>query len=290
VVRIHAAAIAILLCILGNEIHAQRTTPVIRQVDHILIESGDPKALFSFFADVLQLPVAWPVSENQGYITGGVGAGNVSLELFHYADTKRASIPRNPQARYSGLAFEPYPLADALRRLQSVGIPYTPPEPTTSVLPNGKQGIAWTTVGLPSVAKPSMSIFLYEYSPVFLKVDVRRKQLGNRLTLNKGGPLGLLETSEIIITATNLNQDKELWSRLLGKTTESGNWRTFSGPAIRLAAGDQDRIWEITLKVESLDRARAFLKQNKLLGSASGARVSVNPSQIQGLRISLIEK
>jgi hypothetical protein len=288
--RIHAAVIAILLCIFGNEIRAQRTTPVIRQVDHILIESGDPKSLFLFFADVLQLPVAWPVSENQGYITGGVGAGNVNLELFRYTGTKGASTPRNPQAHYSGLAFEPYPLADAIRRLQSVGIPYTPPEPTTSMLPNGKQGIAWTTVGLPSVAKPSMSIFLYEYSPVFLKVDVRRKQLGNRLTLNQGGPLGLLETSEIIITATNLNQDKERWSRLLGKTTESGNWRTFSGPAIRLTAGDQDRIWEITLKVESLSRARDFLKNNKLLGSASGSRVSVNPSKIQGLRISLTEK
>jgi hypothetical protein len=288
--RIHAAVIAIFLCIFGSEIRAQRTTPVIRQVDHILIESGDPKALFSFFADMLQLPVAWPVSENQGYVTGGVGAGNVNLELFRYADTKGASIPRNPQARYSGLAFEPYPLADALRRLQSVGMPYTPPEPTISMLPNGKQGIAWTTVGLPSVAKPSMSIFLYEYSPVFLKVDVRRKQLGNRLTLNKGGPLGLLATSEIIITATNLNQDRELWGRLLGKTTESGNWRAFAGPAIRLAAGDQNRIWEIILKVESLDRARDFLKQNRLLGSASGNRVSVNPSKIQGLRISLTEK
>jgi|WetSurSiteA1Bulk_404760.scaffolds.fasta_scaffold13098_2 hypothetical protein len=288
--RIHIAALAILLCIFGNEIHAQRTTPVIRQVDHILIESGDPKTLFSFFADILQLPIAWPVSENQGYVTGGVGAGNVNLELFRYADTKRDSILRNPQARYAGLAFEPYPLADALRRLQSVGIPYTPPEPATSMLPNGKPGIAWTTVGLPSIARPSMSIFLYEYSPVFLKVDVRRKQLGNRLTLNKGGPLGLLAASEIIVTATNLNKDREIWSRLLGKPTESGNWRAFAGPAIRLAAGDQDRIREIVLKVESLDRAKAFLKKNQLLGSVSGARVAVNPSKVQGLRISLIEK
>jgi hypothetical protein len=284
------AALAILFCIFANGIYAQRTTPVIRQVDHILIESGDPKALFSFFADMFQLPVAWPISENQGYITGGVGAGNVNLELFRYADTKRASMPRNPQARYSGLAFEPYPLPDALRRLQSVGIPYTPPEPRTSMLPNGKQGIAWTTVGLPSIAKPSMSIFLYEYSPVFLKVDVRRKQLGNRLTLNKGGPLGLLATSEIIISATNLNKDSEIWGRLLGKPTESGNWRAGTGPAIRLVSGEQDAIREIILKVESLDLARAFLKKNKLLGSVSANRVFVDPFKIQGLRISLIEK
>jgi hypothetical protein len=288
--RINVAVSAILLLIIGAGSHAQRTTPVIRQVDHILVESSDPRALFSFLVDTLQLPVAWPISENQGYVTGGVGAGNVNLELFRYVDPKRASMPGNPQARYSGLAFEPYPLPDALRRLQSVGIPYTPPEPSISTLPNGKQGIAWTTVGLPSVARPLMSIFLYEYSPVFLKVDVRRKQLGNRLTLNKGGPLGLQATSEIIISATNLNKDREIWGRLLGKPTESGNWRAVAGPAIRIAAGDQDRILEIILEVQSLDLARAFLKENKLLGSASGKRVSVNPAKIQGLRISLIEK
>jgi hypothetical protein len=31
----------------------------------------------------------------------------------------------------------------------------------------------------------------HEYSPEFLKVDVRRKQLGNRLLLNGGGLLGI---------------------------------------------------------------------------------------------------
>jgi hypothetical protein len=288
--RIHAAATAILFCMLGADIHAQRTTPVIRQVDHILIESGDPMALFSFFADTLQLPVAWPISENQGYITGGVGAGNVSLELFRYHDTGGGTRSGALEARYTGLTFEPYPLADAIRRLQSVGIPYTPPEPSVSTLPNGKQGIAWTAVRLPTVARPLMSISLYEYSPAFLKVDVRRKQLGNRLTLNNGGPAGLLAASEIVITAKDPKKDTEIWTRLLGKPAGSGNWRVGAGPAIRLIAGDQDRIREIILKVESLDRAKIFLKKSKLLGSVSISSVSVNPSRIQGLRISLVEK
>ncbi|HSW38776.1 MAG TPA: hypothetical protein VLL97_04720, partial [Acidobacteriota bacterium] len=50
--------------------------PVIRQVDHILVESGNPGALFGFFTDTLQLPIAWPLAENHGYVSGGVGAGN----------------------------------------------------------------------------------------------------------------------------------------------------------------------------------------------------------------------
>ncbi len=36
-----------------------RMRPVIRHVDHILIESTEPVALFRFFAGTLQLPVAW---------------------------------------------------------------------------------------------------------------------------------------------------------------------------------------------------------------------------------------
>jgi len=260
-----------------------RTTPAVRQVDHILVESSDPKALFSLFTESLQFPVAWPVSENRGYVSGGVGAGNVNLELFRYAT-------RNiPGARYSGLAFEPYPLADALRRLQMLAIPYSPPQPYPSTLPNGSQGVAWTTVTLPSLSKPDMSIFLCEYSPVFLKVDVSRNQLGNRLTLRNGGPLGLRSVVEILIETTRLNNDRRTWGLLLGTPGESGSFRAGSGPAVRLIPGGQDRIREIILKVQSLDHAKAFLRKNKILGPVLGGRISLTPSNLQGLRISLAE-
>jgi hypothetical protein len=260
-----------------------RTTPEVRQVDHILVESSDPRALFSFFTETLQLPVAWPVSENQEYVSGGVGTGNVNLELFRYAARKI------PEARYSGLAFEPYPLADALRRLQMLAIPYSPPEPYTSTLPNGSQGVAWTTVSLPSFSKPGMSIFLYVYSPVFLKVDVLRKQLGNRLILSNGGPLGLLSVDEILIETTRLKSDRQAWSLLLGKPTGSGSLRAGSGPAIRLVQGSADRIREIIFKVQSLDRAKAFLRKNKALGSVLPTRMCISPARVQGLRISLAD-
>ncbi len=261
------------------------TTPVIRQLDHILVESRDPKALFTVFTETLQLPVAWPLTENQGYVTGGVGAGNVNLEFFAYQ-----SIPSGlPKTSFYGLAFEPYPLSDALNRLQSLGIPYGSPEPYTSTLPNGTRGVAWTTVSLPTVSKPGMSVFLYEYSPAFLRVDVRRKQLGNRLTLNNGGPLGLELVSEVVIATSNLKSNIGIWSKLLGTPAKGGSWRAGAGPAIRLVEGNENRIREIWLKVRSLDRAKAYLKKSNLLGSASGRGVSLSSVKFQGLRIFLIE-
>lgn len=263
--------------------------PVIRQVDHILVESGDPKALLSFFTDTLQMPAAWPISDSNGFVSGGLGAGDVNLEFFRYADRKEAPARRKQEARFVGLAFEPHPLANALRMLQIRGIPHNPPEPFISTLPRGSQGVLWTTVALPSFARPGMSIFLYECSQAFLKVDVRRKQIGNRLILNNGGPIGFRSVREIVIAATNIQKETAKWSQLMGEPTPQGNWRASAGPAIRLIQENEDRIKEIVFEVESLERAKAFLKQNRLLGSVSSQKVYLNPSKIQKLKIGLVD-
>ena len=276
---IAATAILAFLAALNFAEGAKRS-PVVRQADHILIESGNPKILFNFLTETLQLPIAWPIAEYQGFVSGGIGAGNVNLEIIRYTST-----PRNRNARYFGLAFEPYPLADALRELQLRAIPHSTPEPYASTLPSGSRGTAWTTVALPSFSRPGMSVFLCEYNPLFLKAEVRRKQLANRLTLSKGGPLGLFSVSEIIIATTNMKRDSTAWSALLGKPAQTGAWRAGAGPAIRLVPGGRDGIREITLAVESPDRAKDFLRKSKLMGAASGKGVMFNTSRVQGLRI-----
>ena len=271
-------------------VHAQsgkRKGPIVRQVDRILIDSSHPNELFELFSKELQLPEAWPLTTNQGYVTGGVSAGNVNLEFYRYAQPKGAPARKTKTARYSALALEPYPIADALRELKVSGIPYGAPEPFTSTLPNGKQGVQWTTVPLPSYSRPGLSIFLYEYSPAFLKVEVRRKQLGNRLTLNNGGPLGILSVREIVIAAENFERDKAAWQSLLGSPNSAGSWSVGAGPAIRLVKGTEDRIQAITFAVKSLAIAKEFLKINNLRGSSSNREIFLNSLPIQGLKIRL---
>jgi hypothetical protein len=275
----------IFLIFWGTGLYAQRTTGVVRQVDHVLVECKDPEKLFSFFADTLRLPVAWSISRNQNYITGGIGTGNVNIEFFAYGGTNAPTT-----TRYYGIAFEPYPLADALRRLQSLSVPFDKPAPVVSALPNGSSGVAWTTVGLPSLSKPGMSIFLYEYSPSFLKVEVRRKQMGNRLMLNHGGPLEIQSIREIIIGSAALKNDLAAWTLALGKLTASGNISPISGPTIRIEKDSRDQIREIVFKVESITRAKAFLSKNKLLGHISNQKIYLAPSKLQGLQLSLTDK
>lgn len=283
--RICAALAALLLCAAAAADPVQRRGLVVRQVDHLLVESSDPAALFSFLTGTLQLPAAWPVSENQGYVTAGVSVGNINLEMFRYADRNKPSA--RPEARYSGLTFEPYPLEGALRELQLRGIRYLEPQRHVSALPNGSTGVAWTTVALPDLSSPRMSINLYEYSPAFLKVEIRRKQLGNRLTLNNGGPLRVLSAAQIMISSPDPAKDGETWTRLLGKQQRPGVWRPVSGPEIRIEQGREKEIRELALKVGSLAEAAAFLSKAGLLGSASAGSVQIKTSNLQGLRIRL---
>lgn len=266
-----------------------RKGPIVRQVDRILVESGDPKTLFDFFSNELQLPTAWPIAENQGYISGGLGAGNVTIEFFRHTQQKGVPASKTPAARYAGLALEPYPLSDALRELKVGGIPFSTPEPFISTLPDGSRGALWTTVPLPSLSKSGTSIFLYEYSPKYLKVEVRRKQLGNRLTLNKGGPLEIQSVREIVIASASFEKDKAAWKQLLGKSTAPNIWNIGTGPSIRLVPGKQDRIREIVLAVKSLNSAKDFLTRTKASGSAAATSIILHPLKVQGLNIRLVQ-
>jgi len=269
---------------------SKRKGPIVHQVDHILVETGDPESLFRFFADMLQLPEAWPLTANQGFVSGGVGTGNASIRFFRSAESGSASSSSIAEARYAGLALQPYPISDALRELQICGIPYDAPEPYISTLPNGSNGTLWTTVSLPSFSRPGMSIFLYEYSPAFLRVEARRQQLGNRLTLNDGGPLGIQSISEVVIAAVNLEADKAAWEQLLEKKTASGTQIAGTGPSIRLIAGSSDCISEIVFAVKSIDRAQAFLEKHQLLGTSASGGITLDASKVQGLKIRIERK
>jgi len=77
-----------------------RKGPIVRQVDRILVESGNPKALFDFFSAELQLPEAWPLAENQGYTSGGLAAGNVTLEFYRHTGREGAATHKAAAARY----------------------------------------------------------------------------------------------------------------------------------------------------------------------------------------------
>lgn len=285
---IRYALLAALGTVLAAAVPAQQApalrAPVIRQVDQLQITSVDPDGLFRIFTETLELPVVWPLTRNQQYVTGAFSTGNLTVEIYRYEGTQQS-----PAAHFSGIIFEPYPMDYVLDELKYLRVRHGKPETHVSTLPGGKEGVLWTRVELPSISRLSFRAFLYEYSPSFLRVEVRRKQLGNRLTLNDGGPLGLLGAKEIVIAAADMAKERKAWEQILGKPSSSGTFTAGTGPAIRVVGGQEDRLEELVLRVKSLNSARNHLKAEKLQGPGSAQTLLLNSSRIQGLKVRLVE-
>ncbi len=251
----------------------------VRQVDRILIESSDPRQLYDLFTGPLEFPVAWPMSGDVSFSSGGFGTGNLNIEVFGTAP-KGGAKPARPSARFAGIAFEPYsPVAEVLPELQARGVSYSAPEPYVSTLPDKTRGTVWTTVVLDGLALGHLRVFLFQYSPAFLKVQVRRNQLAGQLALRRGGPLGIVSVAEIVIGTPDMQADILRWQRLLPAAASRGLWRVGKGPALRMVADTRPRIRDLVFEVASLARARAFLSQKGMLG----------PAAFQGLGIQLKE-
>lgn len=76
--------------------------PLVKKVDHIVVQTDDPKGLFDLMTEPLGLPAAWPVAVYTGFSTGGIHAGNVNIEHLTSANPKmpQSTAPyqkRNPE-------------------------------------------------------------------------------------------------------------------------------------------------------------------------------------------------
>ncbi len=277
---------------LGAQAPKPAVKPLIRQLDHILAQSGDPKSLYEFLTETLQLPVAWTIGDTAGYISGGVGIGNTNIEIFRPADWKSPAGELHSAARFTGIAFEPDHLSECIPELKARGLAASPQEPFISKLPNGSKGPLWTTVALPQLSGPKLAVFLYEYNPDFLNIFIRRQQVANRLLLRQGGPLGVKSVREIVVGTTNIARTGSLWRKLfmpVGAST-ADVWQAGGGPAVHLVPAGEDQILRIVCRVTSLKAARSFLEQKHIFGTVTARDISINPSAVQGLQISLTER
>ena len=285
--------IAAVVTVTASSMAAQVLPPgPIRQVDHVMIRTGDPKELFEFFVEVLQLPVAWPLmSPRAGVTTGGVSFGNVNVEAIQ--------IPgqTDNRPRLVGFAFEPFELRSALSEMDRRGVTYGPLRPVMSRASDGSANTLWTNVTLRQFsdsdgpADATVHIFLSEYSPTYVNVAERRTRLRSELIAKQGGPLGVEALKELVIGVDDLDSVGALWQKLLAPTrpSESSVWQIGDGPAIRLVAAEKTSVQELVIRVASLQRANTFLREKGLLGTESPGEATIDPSRLKGLRFRLVE-
>jgi catechol 2,3-dioxygenase-like lactoylglutathione lyase family enzyme len=287
----------LLALLIAGGIEASQTIPaapsIVRRVDHIMIRAANPRELYAFFTETMQLPVAWPLtSPREGVVTGGVGVGNVNLEAIQF------SGQTEPQSRLLGFAFEPVSLDESLRQLTLRGLAAGVRREIVGTRPDGSKGMLWTNVTLQQFsdsddpARSSVHIFLSEYSPAYVDVGQRRERLQNQLVANGGGPLGIVDLKEIVIGVKDPEAARRIWDRLLQPAPSPvvNTWQVGDGPALRLIAAPQDRMQSLILRVASLDRAKVFLRDNRLLGAETGGTVTIDRSRLWGLDLQLVER
>src|SRR5688572_17900283 len=111
--------IALAGLILAGPIQGQELPPApVQYIDHIMIRCDDPAELFAFFSQTLQLPIAWPLADRGGVVSGGVGFGNVNIEAIRFPGQIRDPTPTH----LVGLALKPVSLSQSLLELERRGL------------------------------------------------------------------------------------------------------------------------------------------------------------------------
>ena len=275
----------------------QRSTNVatapIRQIDHIMIRTGDPHELFTLFTDTLQLPVAWPMtSPRAGVTTGGVAFGNVNIEAIQFPGQKDAT------PRLLGFAFEPSSLNESITELNTRGITLGERRPVIAVRADGSKNTLWTNVTLlpfsdsDSPADATTHIFLSEYNPAYVNVAERSARLRRQLAASGGGPLGIIEVKEVVIGAVDVATARQHWQKLLDPTAPSApdTWQIGGGPAVRLVPASDNRVRTVVIRVASLEQATTFLRDKQLLGTDADGRQTIRLAKGGDLNFSLVDK
>jgi hypothetical protein len=287
-----AAVLCTLTCLDASAQDDRKVSPV-RQVDHIMIRSGEPGGLFALFTGTFQLPVAWPLVTRRGVTTGGVGFGNVNVESIRFPGQ------HDRPSSLVGFALEPAAsLHQSLTELDRRRIAYGEQRRFVISRPDGSKETLWTNVTLAQFSDSDrpvdgrMHVFLSEYSPSYVNVNQRRERLRRALVENGGGPLGVMGVAEVTIGTMDMAKSTQLWGNLLAPQDASaeGLWHVGDGPAIRLVQSTENAMQGFVIAVASLKRAEAFLLEKALLGSVSDGEITMDASKVEGLHIRLVEK
>jgi len=253
---------------------------IVRQVDHVLLHSGAPEALFATLSDTLALPVVAPFRPQGTFASGLACAGNANLEAIRLGPPAVEPVGR---ARLFGIAFEPVPLDDAIAELDARGIRHSAPAP----YPHDGELRRWTNLGIEGML-PGALIFLCDYN---LDVAAQRARVRAELRARSGGPLGIEALRTIAIESRDIAAAIARWDALLlpAVSPERGTWVCGDGPSVRVSPGSLDAITSLTFDVRSLPDARAFLERTSMLGGGCGREVRIAPHAVQGLDLRLRE-
>jgi catechol 2,3-dioxygenase-like lactoylglutathione lyase family enzyme len=283
----------------------------IRRIDHIVALVPDAAEAARTYREALGFPVAWSLSNGDGWRSAAAWLGDASLELLE--PQGQPFFERARERHGLGLfmlAFEPGPIEAAVSALNQRGVQVT--DPVTSSVSNAalrEDQRGYRTAFISRRSTPGLNAFLCEYDSPFTPME------------GGGGALKVKKLDHVIIATEDLEDAKQLWEKNIGlKEDKSMDHPLGAGFKVaRLPIGQaflelvqpvarEGRFYEqfqqrgegmfsISVEVEDLDEAVAFLKGKDIKVSEPepsiwpGARLArINHEYTHGVSIQLIER
>jgi len=258
--------------------------PVVSQVHVVSVHVRDRAAfdaVFLLFKDALQLPLVYGELSKPGNETrtlyAGFSVGNAYLEPCYKSD---APYPPGQSARFHGLTFSPATsMTETVSLLGPRGLTYSGPF-------GGGDRPLFVYLSDPMLTGELLTASLWEIQNKQDRVNLRF--LGSALEQAKGGALGLKRLAEVRIGHPESNQPAQ-WTRLLRPATQkNAAWVLGIGPRLRFVPAKEPQIESILLQVESLEKARVYLRSKGLVGTENSILIELDPAKTLGLRIQLL--
>lgn len=295
------------------------TQSLIRGIDRVLIHTQDVERVFGRFRYEFGLPVAWPITDCGLLVSGGLHAGNMTIEIGRFAGFEV------PGTWLYGLGFAPWlPTWETMNGLVSRKVLHAPPvtlhykEPVTTrstftFLRNLLDGqpntpfwlgrpwggdtricraLAFISTWMVGTEAGSLTFSkLLGSSAVFMcdsHIDRHPERLAELKTTWKrtrqGGPYGITGIAAVDIEVA---ANTACWGRLLDRPDlETHAIHSFSmGPPLRFHAGGRNRLLGIEFSCADIESTAQKLIEKRWLVPASGKSIILSPDRMDGLTI-----
>ncbi len=292
---------------------------IIRGIDHVLIHTQDLERVFARFRNEFGLPVVWPISDYGPLVSGGLRAGNMTIEIGRFAGLGL------PGTRLYGLGFAPSgPTWEIVKTLVDRDVLHTPPvtihyeglieakatltflrdlldgSPNTLFWLGRRLGgdtrigralstlstwIARTETGSQAFVKllSESMVFTCEYH-----VDRHPERLAE-LTADwqrtrQGGPYSITEVAAVDVEiSTNI----EAWRRLLDRPDlNTHSIHAFSlGPPLRFHTGKSNRLLGLEFSCADLQSTARKLIDKRWAIATERDGITIDPERMDGLTL-----
>lgn len=293
--------------------------PLIRGIDRILIHTQDVERVFAKFRHEFGLTAAWPITDCGLLVSGGLHAGNMTIEIGRFA---RLGLPGT---WLYGLGLASWlPTWETVKGLVSRKVLHAPPvtlryeepvaaECTLTFLrnlldgqPNGPLWLGRLWGGNTRVCRALSALSTWMVgteagSATFSKllgnsvVFICDNQMDRRLErlaewradwkrARQNGPYGITGVAAVDIEVAT---HTACWGRLLDRRDlNSDSVHSFSmGPPLRFHPGDKNRLLGIEFSCADIDSTAQKLIEKRWLVPTGDKRIMISPGRMDGLTI-----